>query len=79
MGFIKLPVIGVTDFGFYQNIISEETEHYTDSSYVTHVSDGDVWDEQEKRFKYERQVSEKAKQIAKLIKITITDGNGKIL
>ncbi len=78
------PVIGVTDFGLYKyhpygNPEWEEIGHYSDHSHITSISDNDVWDEAEQKFKYGREISKRAKQIAKLIKWTVTDDNGKVI
>ncbi|HSH65340.1 MAG TPA: hypothetical protein VLB84_05950 [Bacteroidia bacterium] len=53
------PVIGITDFGFYKYPESDEIVHYYDSSYITTISDGDIWDEQEQKFKNDKKVTRK--------------------
>lgn len=64
------PVIGVTDFGFYKNTVSDEIEHYYDSSHITSMSGEDIWDEKEQKFIYDN------KKVRKKLNIRITI-NGK--
>lgn len=76
------PVIGVTDFGFrkfhpYDNPEWEEVEHYWDKTSLKSMSDSDIWDAIEKRYKTNPNpppLTQRQKKIRSLIKITI---NGK--
>jgi len=80
------PVIGMTDFGYYEYHPygdpnnEKETGHYIDSSSLSTKPDGQIWNENEREYKFEdKPLTERQKKIRSLIKITVTTDDGETM
>lgn len=80
------PVVGVTDFGYYEyhpyEDLEEEKEvaHYYDNSSISSKPSGSIWDEDKREYKFEvKPLTERHQRIRDMIKVTVTitddDGN----
>ena len=80
------PVIGVTDFGYYEYHpygdpnCEKETGHYYDNSSLSAKPEWYIWDEKNRKYKPEdKPLTERQQKIRSLVKIKITTDDGKTM